>query len=729
MPVHVGAILAERYQLTAELGLGHVGTTYLARDLHTTTDVTVKVLHPWLAADATYVARLRHKADAAAVLAPERLAPVRAMLVASEGPVLVANFVPGVSLAIHLQREGGLALADALAIVREIADGLAALHAGGLTHGNLTPTNVCMTGTSVTLLDIGVPHIAASDASADAAQPRTTDPHYLAPERFADMGDIRSDLYALGIMLYLLLAGRVPFHGDTDRALVQQHATARAPVLSFGVPLRVWQIVERCLKKDPDQRFQTPRDLVRTVTDVIETLDRFVARQRFAVLADEAASSAAPSVGPSAPASPSVLRASPEEGGEDGSSTDTPPVGHDGDAPPGVVAEAATPATAPSSSRRPAVTPPAAGPIPPGGASPHLNAASASPSADRSAALLVPTPTPEPAPLAPVEKRGTVPDDQAPAAPASRRPAPSGHDAGPVSAAPVPAPTTPRGTRGRTAPRASSAALVGICVLAVLGVWWVQARSDSVPAPLQEQEVRRDQPPPATGAVPGQRADPPLPAAPPVSAVPGAPSASVVPGQRAIRPPPAAPPTPAVPEEKPVVHLAVITALPVGCHQDPHASAPIATYFAPGSVQSTAVQIEQPDGTWERTASGCWIRTSPGPVVVVDSPARAACVAAGFRRPPPLVADCVAILEIPVAAASGQGTLRAQGPPRAHCMGNALVATGAALDIQEFPLRNADDAGTVSWTWNRRPRVGAEMMTVTVTCTPGGSTSVSVPAA
>jgi hypothetical protein len=92
------------------------------------------------------------------------------------------------------------------------------------------------------------------------------------------------------------------------------------------------------------------------------------------------------------------------------------------------------------------------------------------------------------------------------------------------------------------------------------------------------------------------------------------------------------------------------------------------------------------------------------------------------------VADCVSITQFDSAAPSGQATLRILAPPGAQCLGNALTVTGAALDVQELPALNADATGAANWTWPVRSRAGAGMMTVTVTCTPGGATSVSAPA-
>src|SRR5581483_9637514 len=98
-------------------------------------------------------------------------------------------------------------------------------------------------------------------------------PEYLAPERAEGAGDIRSDIYSLGVVLYEMLTGRVPFEGTTAWTIVRRHTTDPLPPLPPGLPPEVYPIVDRCLAKLPEERYQTPHDLTLALQDAIRAID------------------------------------------------------------------------------------------------------------------------------------------------------------------------------------------------------------------------------------------------------------------------------------------------------------------------------------------------------------------------------------------------------------------------------------------------------------------------
>lgn len=190
---------------------------------------------------------------------------------------------------------------------------------------------------------------------------------------------------------------------------------------------------------------------------------------------------------------------------------------------------------------------------------------------------------------------------------------------------------------------------------------------------------------------------------------------------------PAAPRPAAGPVAQLVDSTFVVNTAPVGCHQEPSASADIVMQLPPGAVQSMNAAATQPDGVWQRQADrGCWMRISGAPVSVFSSAASAECFAVAFRRPPPLVAGCVAITTVNGAPAGGVASLLAQAPPGSVCTGNSLSVKAQSFRVQEFGSRPADANGWVYWSWEVHPDTPPGPSAVTVTCLPGGSATATL---
>jgi hypothetical protein len=179
---------------------------------------------------------------------------------------------------------------------------------------------------------------------------------------------------------------------------------------------------------------------------------------------------------------------------------------------------------------------------------------------------------------------------------------------------------------------------------------------------------------------------------------------------------------------QPVDSTFVVNTAPVGCHQEPNAGADMVLQFPPGAVQSMNAIATQPDGVWQRQADrGCWTRISGAPVSVFSSAGTAECFAVAFRRPPPLVAHCVAITTVNGAPAGGVASLLAQAPPGSVCTGNSLSVKAGSFRVQEFGSRPADANGWVYWSWEVHPDTPPGPSAVTITCLPGGSATATLP--
>lgn len=249
-------LLLGRYSLERALGRGGMGTVYLARDLALDRPVAIKALHPHLADDPLARERFVREARTAAKLAHPHIVPIYAIETPGDTALLVMAYIEGESLAARLARRGALPADDADRLLREIAWALGYAHATGIVHRDVTPANILIeraTGRAL-LADFGL----ATAHDAIEATPSFGTPGYLAPEVIrGEPATSRSDLYALGAVGYVALAGARPFEADTPAQLLAKHLVQpAAPLgpLARGASRRLVDAVEQCLAKDPDAR-------------------------------------------------------------------------------------------------------------------------------------------------------------------------------------------------------------------------------------------------------------------------------------------------------------------------------------------------------------------------------------------------------------------------------------------------------------------------------------------
>jgi predicted Ser/Thr protein kinase len=267
-----------QFHVERHLGRGGMGVVYLARELKLDRLVALKVLPATLANDPTTLERFLREARTAARLAHPNVVPVYRADEAGGTAFFAMAFIEGESLADRVRDRGPLPPLDAVPILRSVAWALAYAHARGVVHRDVKPENILLErATGRTLVtDFG---IARPSLTEDAAR-LTQDGHvlgtlhYMSPEQVNDAPlDGRSDLYALGVVAYYVLSGRLPFEGLAPWAVLVAHATRDAPplrTLAPNVPGALATVVDRCLAKRPDDRFATGEALA-------EALDRAIA--------------------------------------------------------------------------------------------------------------------------------------------------------------------------------------------------------------------------------------------------------------------------------------------------------------------------------------------------------------------------------------------------------------------------------------------------------------------
>ncbi|GAA3910153.1 serine/threonine-protein kinase [Actinoplanes auranticolor] len=256
-----GSLVGDRYRLVERLGTGGMSVVWRGHDQVLGRAVAVKVLSPQLAGDSTFRDRLRLEALAAARLCHPHITGVFDF---GESPLDEHRTVPyvvmelndGESVAARLRRQGPLPWREAVIIATEVASALATAHARGVVHRDVTPANVMLTGAGAKVVDFGISAlIGQRDAAPDGSLLGT--PAYLAPERLGG-GPVApaADVYALGLLLYRTLTGRLPWPaGNTTQALRAHLFADPEPVPTLpGMPEQVADLCLRCLAKQPGDR-------------------------------------------------------------------------------------------------------------------------------------------------------------------------------------------------------------------------------------------------------------------------------------------------------------------------------------------------------------------------------------------------------------------------------------------------------------------------------------------
>jgi serine/threonine-protein kinase len=273
--------LADRYAVESEIGRGGMATVFLAQDLRHDRRVAVKVLHPELAATLGADRFLREIQIAARLEHPHVLTLIDSG--EAEGlPYFVMPFVDGESLGQRLEREGQLPLDEALRIAREVADGLDYAHEQGVVHRDIKPGNILLSRGHALIADFGIAKAvdAASggDATATATGLTVGTPRYMSPEQAAGAVEVdgRSDVYALGCVLWEMLAGEPPFDGPTPHVILARKATEEPPevrIIRKTVPPAVGNVLAKAMATSPADRFPTAGDLARAL-EAPETVSR-----------------------------------------------------------------------------------------------------------------------------------------------------------------------------------------------------------------------------------------------------------------------------------------------------------------------------------------------------------------------------------------------------------------------------------------------------------------------
>src|ERR1019366_1826607 len=260
--------LGPGYELRDRIGAGGFAEVFHARDLRLKRDLAVKVLRPDLGLSPELLQRFRREAETIATLRNAHIVPVFDIGEAEGLAFIIMPMIAGESLRAVLDRERAMQPAEVRRILREAALGLAAAHDAGVIHRDIKPENIMLEGRDkrVLLMDFGISKAIGAAGDADPGQTLTTTgiiigtPQYMSPEQASGDKNIdaRSDQYSLAVVGYRMLAGGLPFDGESTRAVLYQQLVAEAAPIATkvpGIPGGLANAIQRAMAKEPRERF------------------------------------------------------------------------------------------------------------------------------------------------------------------------------------------------------------------------------------------------------------------------------------------------------------------------------------------------------------------------------------------------------------------------------------------------------------------------------------------
>src|SRR5256885_3461019 len=277
-------ILDGRYELERRLGQGGMGIVFKARHIFLKTQHAIKIILPDLVGnDPNLVTRFRQEALAAAAIRHQNIIAVTDFgVVRGTMPFLVMEFVQGKSLQEIMGEEGAMPAARAFELMQPICSGIAAAHRQKIVHRDLKPLNVMIQdGISINegtkILDFGLAKIKSGELLGSFVAAQTTglmgSPFYMAPEQWSDEPpDARADIYSLGVMLYQMLCGEVPFKGNSIPAIMKKHLTADVPTFAskgVEVPAQIEAVVRHTLEKEPEYRTSSAEEFLQELREAM----------------------------------------------------------------------------------------------------------------------------------------------------------------------------------------------------------------------------------------------------------------------------------------------------------------------------------------------------------------------------------------------------------------------------------------------------------------------------
>ena len=261
-----GTTFASRYEVIEELGKGGMGRVYKALDKEINEEVALKLLKPEIASDESTVERFRNELKFARKIAHKNVCKMYHIAKEEETPYITMEYVPGEDLKSLVKRKGKLAEEEAISIAKQACEGLVEAHELGVVHRDLKPQNIMIDEKGrVRIMDFGIARSVEAPGVTVTGMMIGT-PDYISPEQAeGEEADQRSDIYSLGVVLFELVTGRVPFKGDTALSVALKHKSKIPPdpkKLNPEVSEDMSRLILICMEKERERRYQTAEELL-----------------------------------------------------------------------------------------------------------------------------------------------------------------------------------------------------------------------------------------------------------------------------------------------------------------------------------------------------------------------------------------------------------------------------------------------------------------------------------
>ena len=273
MDQYIGKMLENRYEILECIGIGGMAMVYKSRDHRLNRLVAIKILKPELASDAEFRRRFHDESQAVAMLSHVNIVAIYDVSRSDELDYIVMELVDGMTLKQYMKKRGTpLSWREALHFITQIVRALGHAHSRGIIHRDIKPQNIMvLRDGSVKVTDFGIARV-ASAAQATLTQEALGSVHYISPEQAKGSKiDYRTDLYSLGVMMYEMLTGRLPFEGNTPMEIIFQHINSiPLPPSDYepGIPQALEAITMKAMNPTPSKRYSS-------ATEMIADLERF----------------------------------------------------------------------------------------------------------------------------------------------------------------------------------------------------------------------------------------------------------------------------------------------------------------------------------------------------------------------------------------------------------------------------------------------------------------------
>jgi serine/threonine protein kinase len=282
-----GTSFANRYEVIEELGKGGMGSVYRVEDTKLNQDIALKIIKSEIASDKKTIERFRNELKIARMIAHRNVCKMYDLGEDKGVRYITMEYIPGEDLKSMIRMMGQLNVGKALSIVKQVCEGLAEAHRMGIVHRDLKPSNLMIDKSgNAKIMDFGIARTLESKGLTDAGVMIGT-PEYMSPEQVERKeADQRSDIYSMGVILYEMVTGRVPFEGETPLSVVHKHkyeVPQEPKEVNAQIPDDLNRVIMKCLEKDKEKRFLDADEVRAELADIetkLDTTDRIIPKRK-----------------------------------------------------------------------------------------------------------------------------------------------------------------------------------------------------------------------------------------------------------------------------------------------------------------------------------------------------------------------------------------------------------------------------------------------------------------